>query len=228
MAIVNFREVQNRFTHIDAEFVSCTLGFDGTPSKYTVSFYPWWEHPAFVEAMESGKSWGFASGGDGSMPVTVYPKGLVEFRLTGREQVVDSAFLETHPLLWPYEDRGQIFCNSNPPLAKVVEGIREALPDVPKEGIYSYVDPLLPYEAPFCLGTFPLTLFNVVDNVLADLGVGTFISPRPEAKAMPVLFLIDDSDYIIAEDFDIDVPEFEHRPEWFKPGGAAVGPLKRS
>ncbi len=222
MAIVNFREVQNRFTHIDAEFVSCTLGFAGQTPRYTVAFYPWWEHPAFVEAIESGKPWGFASGGDGSKPVTVYPKGLVQFRLTkltDQEQVVDWAFIETHPLLWPYENSGQIFCNSNPPLAKVVEGIRKALPDVPKEDIYSHVDPLAPYEAPFCLGTFPLTLFNVVEKVLADLGVATFISPRPEAKAMPVLFLIDGYDYIIADDFEIDVPEFKHRPEWFKPAG---------
>ena len=217
MAIVNFREVQDRFTHIDADFVSCTLGFDGETPRYTVSVYPWWEHPAYIDARETGKPWGFSRDVDGGKPVTVYPKGLVQFKLTDREQVVDWAFLDTHPLLWPYEDRGQIFCNSDPPLAKVVESIRQALPDVPKENIYSYVDPLAPYEAPFCLGTFPYTLFNVVEKVLADLGVATFVSPKPKPRATPILFLIDRSDYIIADDFEIDVPHFEHRPEWFKP-----------
>ncbi len=217
MGIVNFREVQDRFTHIDAEFVSCTLGFGGETPRYTVSFYPWWEHPAYIEARNSGKPWGFTDCEDGCKPVTVYPKGLVQFRVTRITDVIDWAFLETHPLLWPYEDSGQIFCNSDPPLAKVAEGVRMALPHVPKEDLYSYLDPLLPYKAPFCLGTFPLTLFNVVEKVLADLGVAMFISPRPEKKPMPVLFLIGGYDYIIADDFDIDVPNFEHRPEWFKP-----------
>jgi hypothetical protein len=31
--------------------------------------------------------------------------------------------------------------------------------------------------------------------------------------------LIDDDEYIIAEDFEVDVPEFVHEPEWFQPLG---------
>lgn len=37
---------------------------------------------------------------------------------------------------------------------------------------------------------------------------------------MPVLFLIDGHDYIIADDFEVDVPEFLHKPEWFRPRAA--------
>jgi hypothetical protein len=29
--------------------------------------------------------------------------------------------------------------------------------------------------------------------------------------------LIDDDDYIVAEDFEVDVPEFVHEPAWFQP-----------
>jgi hypothetical protein len=34
---------------------------------------------------------------------------------------------------------------------------------------------------------------------------------------VPVLFLIDDDDYIVADDFEIEVPDFEHLDAWFCP-----------
>ena len=46
---------------------------------------------------------------------------------------------------------------------------------------------------------------------------------RPDSTGLPriphpaVVFLIDDDDYIIADDFEVDVPEFIHEPEWFQP-----------
>jgi hypothetical protein len=42
-------------------------------------------------------------------------------------------------------------------------------------------------------------------------------SPRPPEAG--VVFLIDDDDYIIADDFEVDVPEFNHEPDWFQPAG---------
>jgi len=52
MTWVNFRDVQDRFTHIDALFVSSAARFgpDGAEVTVTVRFYPWWEHPAYVAA----------------------------------------------------------------------------------------------------------------------------------------------------------------------------------
>lgn len=217
MGRVNFREVRDRFTHIDAEFVACTLGFGETEPKYAVKFYPWWEHPAHVEAVKEKKPWGFADYREGAREVTVYPLGLAEFRVSCHSEVIDWSFHETHPLLWPYEDSGEIFCNSDPPLEEVVRRVMAALPRVPKGDIYSYLDPLLPFKAPFCLGTFPFSLFGVVEETLAELRVDAFIPRRPQPKTLPVLLLIDGSDYIIADDFEIDVPRFEHRPEWCKP-----------
>jgi hypothetical protein len=31
------------------------------------------------------------------------------------------------------------------------------------------------------------------------------------------MLTVDDNVLIVARDFDVDVPEFEHRPEWFVP-----------
>ena len=54
-------------------------------------------------------------------------------------------------------------------------------------------------------------------EVLDEHGVLYVADTEPEAAEMPVLFLIDGDDYVIAKDFEVDVPEFEHRPEWFRP-----------
>jgi hypothetical protein len=80
VARVNFREIRERFTHIDARFVSCTMGFGGMTPAYTVSLYPWWEHPAVVEAVAAGKDWGSVHCDDGYRNLTVYPQGVAEFK----------------------------------------------------------------------------------------------------------------------------------------------------
>ena len=222
MTRVNFRDIRERFTHIDAVFVSCELGFDDVTPQYTVSFYPWWEHPAWAQAMNEGKDWGFDGCDEGYKNVTVYPKGLVSFCVSRRSEVINWDFHLQHPMLWPFEDTGQIFCNSAPPLGELVEKVVAALPNVPKAEIYAYLDPQLSYKPPFCLGTFPFTLFQAIEKALNDLHVKTFISRHPEPRDTPIMFQIGDADYvgstdyIIADDFDVDVPDFEHRPEWFK------------
>jgi hypothetical protein len=74
----------------------------------------------------------------------------------------------------------------------------------------------MPYRAPYSLGYFPTTLFRVVRTVLDRMGVRTFIAREPVETALPSLFLCD-GDYIIADDFELQVPEFEHKDEWFRP-----------
>ncbi len=219
MSRENFRDIRDRFTHIDAEFVSCQLGVGDVIPRYTVRFYPWWEHPAFVEAVRAGKPWGFTDECEVDVrEVTVYPLGLVACSVSFGPGIIPNwAFLENHPHLWPYEESQQIYCNSDPPLDELVRRVQARLQDVPKAELYSYLDPLLPYKAPFCLGTFPFTLFNVVHEELEELGVSVFEPARPKPRPTPVLFLIEGSDYIIADDFELDVPHFQHKPEWFKP-----------
>ncbi len=40
-----YREVLDRFTHIDAELVDVQFSWPLKNATYTVRFYPWWEHP---------------------------------------------------------------------------------------------------------------------------------------------------------------------------------------
>jgi hypothetical protein len=46
---------------------------------------------------------------------------------------------------------------------------------------------------------------RVLPRVAAD-------TPAPEP--LPVMLVIDGDDYLIAADLEVDVPEFEHHPDW--------------
>lgn len=41
MVVVNYREIEERFSHIDAEFVSAQLSLPERKAQYSVRFYPW-------------------------------------------------------------------------------------------------------------------------------------------------------------------------------------------
>ena len=69
----------------------------------------------------------------------------------------------------------------------------------------------------FSLGQFPATLFNLLCPLLDEYGIRYYVPYQPKLKDLPVLFVIDADDYIIAKDFEVDVPEFVHKPEWFQP-----------
>jgi hypothetical protein len=80
MAWTNYRNVVDRFGHIDAEFVKSTGLFssDGAIAELVVRFYPWWEHPQYRSAVERGERWGFSSFEGGKREVTVRV-GLIRF-----------------------------------------------------------------------------------------------------------------------------------------------------
>jgi hypothetical protein len=73
MAWTNYRNLVDRFGHIDAEFVKSTGLFssDDAIAELVVRFYPWWEHPQYLSAVERGERWGFSSYEAGKREVTV-------------------------------------------------------------------------------------------------------------------------------------------------------------
>ncbi len=53
MPVLNYCEVADRFyPQIDAEFVSAHVSLPEREARYTVRFYPWWEHPRYLEARQ--------------------------------------------------------------------------------------------------------------------------------------------------------------------------------
>jgi hypothetical protein len=65
--------------------------------------------------------------------------------------------------------------------------------------------------------TLPAQLHDPVLTVFRQLGVPVLSAGSPRSSASGVVFLIDADDYIIARDFEVDVPEFVHEAEWFQP-----------
>ncbi len=216
--LVNYREAITRFSHIDATFVAAEIGPDLATCRYVVRLYPWWEHPLYLQARDAGAPWGFVLEDEATRDVAVVARDPVAFHLSRRESVTDWAFCESHPLLWPFEDAAELFCNSDVDRLELIEAIlRRNIPHLTRARLSEYIAPVSPHRAPFSLGYFPRSLFLVAREELERMGVRLFIAREPREQERLVLFLIDGEDYIVAHDFDIEVPDFEHRPEWFQP-----------
>lgn len=219
MAWTNYRNVVDRFGHIDAEFVrsSGLLSSDGRTAELVVRFYPWWEHPQYLSARERGEDWGFSSYEAGKREVTVRAIQPWALRLSPRQEVVDWRFEEDHPLLWDVAEQSTVFANASFDRGAFFDGLMElALPNVTEGELWRYIHLPDPSKAPMGL-TMPAQLREPVLTVFRRLGVPVFSPGSPRAPERAIVFLIDDDDYIIADDFEVDVPEFIHEPEWFQP-----------
>ena len=218
---VNFRDVQHRFTHIDATLVSAKFSAGSrkpATAEVVVRFYAWWEHPLYLQARELGTNWGFRDVDEGVRDVTVFAIDPLECHFhPGDETVTDWQFCEGHPIAWPYEDEAEVFCNSDPDIPRLIDAIlAKETPFLTREILERYLRPPAS-KAPFSLGHFPRPLFNAVRTELERTGVRLHVTRTPEHRPVPVVFLMDGDDFIVATDFELDVPKFEHRPEWFDP-----------
>ena len=220
MAWTNYRNVADRFGHIDAEFVKSAALFSsaGGTAELVVRFYPWWEHPQYVSAVQRGEDWGFSSYEGGKREVTVRAVQPWAFRLSPKREVVDWRFEEDHPLLWDFAEQSTVFVNAPFDPGAFWDGLMGlSLPNVSEGDLRNYVQLPDPGMAPMGL-TMPAQLHEPVLTVFRRLGIPVFSPGSPRAPEPAIVFLFDD-DYIIAEDFEVDVPEFVHRPEWFQPAG---------
>ena len=104
---------------------------------------------------------------------------------------------------------------------EILEGVRQILGLHDTRPILDWapIDQVWKYggSPSFSLGTFPRTVFLEVRSQLEARGIEFFIPREPKETEVPVLFMVDGVDYIIADDFNIDLPEFDHKDEWFRP-----------
>ncbi len=224
MARVSWREITQRFSHIDARAVRCQLGLPSHDSFFTVAFYPWWEHPLYLKAREEGIKWSFSASPEGEAEVTVYPQNTRQFHISELGSVTEWVFTQQHPLLWQYEEQGKITCNSPLTLEQWIKIAALTQENLMGHGRHADVAGYAlkqvyqwGHTGSFWLGSFPYSLFQALLPVLDANGVRYFLPNAPKLTSVPVLFLIDGEDYIVADDFEVDVPEFIHSPEWFQP-----------
>jgi hypothetical protein len=120
--------------------------------------------------------------------------------------------------LWRFEDQSGIVCNADVEHAAPFNAVmRRKIPLVTRSVLERYLSSTAHQLAPYSLGYFPYTLFRVVKEELALMAAPVFIAREPMPRSVPVIMTIDDSALVIADDFVVDVPELEHRPEWLRP-----------
>ena len=226
MAHVNFRSVADRFTHIDGQIVRVTAerAQDGAvnSARVVLRLYPWWEHPKYLEAIRTEAHWGFDWPDEAERELVIEAVNPIRTEIRAGSSAIDMAFLTEHPLLWEFEDNAEIFCNSNVDRGRLIDAVVAGEPpNVSAENVLRYISPLTADPpVPFSLGSFPATLFGHVKNALTLQGAKLFI-PREPAETQPLVLLsIDGNVTIVADDFLVEVPHFEHRSEWFAPGKA--------
>ena len=209
MAWTNYRNIVGRFGHIDAEVVKSAglLSPGGGTAELVVRFYPWWEHPRYVSAVQRGDDWGFSSCEAGKREVTVRAVQPWAFRLSRQRYVVDWAFEEDHPLLWAFAEQSSLFVNAPFDPETFFDGLMESVPNASDRDLRYYVQFPDPRKAPLGL-TVPAQLHAPVLSVFRRLGVPVFSPGSPRAPERAIVFLIGNDDYIIAQDFEVDVPEF--------------------
>jgi hypothetical protein len=225
MPRLNFREVQDRFSHIDTRFITSDCDLKARTATYQVAFYPSWEHPLHVEAMREGKPWGFTDIPDeADRVVTVHAVELHEACLGRTYDVQDWWFTQADPRLWRFEDSADIVCNQNLDLAtwlEILGNVRGGLKLTSEEPslMGQSIEQVFKHgsSSSFSLGRFPYSVFVPLKAELEIRGIEIYIAREPDLKEVPILFTADGEDYLIAEDFEVDIPEFEHREEWFMP-----------
>lgn len=218
MSWVNYRAVAERFSHIDADFVSATasLSVDRRAFELVVRFYPWWEHPRYMAAMERGDSWGFSSYEAAKREVRVRAVEPWVVHVSPRTEVTEWEFHEDHPLLWSLFVEETIFVNAPFDASVLFNRLLALVPHASERDLRDHIY-LPPVEgAPFAIRVAP-QLYAPVVSVLTQLDVPIYSPDPPEPPRPAVVFLLDGEDYIIADDFEVDVPEFVHEDGWFRP-----------
>ena len=220
MAWTNYRTIAERFSHIDAEFVNATsmVSPEGGHAEVVVRFYPWWEHPLYLGARDRGENWGFSAYEPGKRDVRVRAIKPWALRLSPRREVTDWRFEEEHPLLWDFSERSTVYANAPFDRRAFIDGLLALeLPNVSESDLVGHIDLPPTTTAPLGL-VFPAQLHEPVLTVFGRLGVPVYSPGAPRRLRPAVVFLIDDDDYIVAENFEVDVPEFVHDAQWFQPG----------
>jgi hypothetical protein len=167
MAWTNYRNIVERFDHIDAEFVRAAglLSSDGLTAELVVRFYPWWEHPQYVKAIERGEPWGFSSDEAGKRDVIVRAINAWACRLSPRKTVVDWGFAEVHPLLWSFAEQSTVYVNAPFAREALFDGLMAlALPNVSEDDLRNHIQLRDPSKAPMGL-TMPAQLHEPVATV---------------------------------------------------------------
>lgn len=221
---VNFRDIENNFEDAGGHIVSYQFGPTDAESHISIDFYPNCLHPGLEDLRAIGKRGHVNDSGLGCRVMTIYPKGTLFVHFSPMFIYPEGFWFtqDDHRLL-QYEDFAGI--TSNSPITpdqwtSIVQQACSKLSLPHLQGAQTYLGrrsiERWGTQPSFSLGPLPRTIFFALRDALDAHDVPYFAPREPEAKPVPALLDIDGY-YIVAEDFDVDWPEWEHRPEWIVP-----------
>jgi hypothetical protein len=224
MARAPYATIVDRFRHIDGSLSRVELDLvpaAGAPSaRIGVRFYACWEHPAFLAARAAGAPWGFAFDEAAERELIIDAIEPRWAELGTDRSAIDMAFRTDAPCLWRFDATAAILCNTEVDTRALHTRLRAR--GEAGAAAARYVTPFPAHRAPYALTALPASAYGLIHDELVAMGVEVFCPQVPAPRPPLVALLIGDLT-LIARDFVVDVPEFEHRAEWFAPPTA--GPL---
>jgi len=146
--------------------------------------------------------------------------GPVAVNLAPDSMVIDWEFSTEHPRLWELCEHAVIYINGPFDVRELTDRlVARKMPFVQRAHLFRYLDPEWSPVASRGV-SLPTQLQGPVLEELAAMEVPVFV---PRAGGNPpelVLFLLDGREYVVAQDFLVDVPEFIHEPTWFRPASS--------
>jgi hypothetical protein len=206
---VGFREMRDRFAHIDG--VVEDLRFSRSePSFVAIRFYPWWEHPLFVAARAAGRPWKIdAPPEEATRVMTVHAIDPVHLTADLHTSAVEIEFHDSGPRLWPFETHGHMFVNEPIPADVLPELARRTA--IAEHALASLAD-FGSTRVPSALET-PPAVHATLHTILDERGV-SHLATYGGTPSNLVVFEFD-GNLLAAHDFEVDVPDWEHRDAWF-------------
>jgi hypothetical protein len=204
----NFREMRDRFAHIDGAVDDLRFS-RSEPSFVAIRFYPWWEHPRVVAAIAEDRNWRVQAPPDAARVMVIHaidPVHLTADLHTSAEEIV---FHDSGPRLWPFETNGSMYINDPVP-PDVVSELADRT-GIAERDLTAIASVLASSRVPYALGA-PPSVHAALHAILDERGV-SHLATYAGAPSNLVAFEFDDN-LLVAHDFEVDVPDWEHRDEW--------------
>ncbi len=126
-------------------------------------------------------------------------------------------FRTDDPALWTFEQMFDVICNSPVDCQKLFLNVADRMNAIASHAnIIYYLDPWKRLDPPFWLGRFPETLFRHVTEALNEMNVAVFAPSDSRSEDRPVLLEIAEVLQVIAKDFEVEIPNEEDHPTWFR------------
>lgn len=150
--------------------------------------------------------------------VRIYPIGTVEVRVSLPIDCTDLDFHEACAPIWNREPTGQIFINEQTSLAELRPFLDERLGELVAPAA-DYLGTQLDGPAPFS-ARLPYALHAPVRDALTQVGRAHVVAWEPPAPSEPLVLLdLWNGNYVLAHDFEVDMPTFAFDDAWCRVDG---------